>query len=307
MEKYNFIKYLTEVASLEELDVQILQELTERYPYCQNLHFLRCKKARLEGDAEHPALLSKAATYSTDRSFLFKKLHDDETPERAGEQEAIEMPLASDAPILEDIPEMVPPQKESKEESLISKTLADLNVMKGSVSEAERIEEVEEEEQQITFSGLMFHSNDYMSDQDNLQEAMEIAEEFVPASEGIAPAPKKRFKSYNAVGFGSALEGLLPISDTELEANRRKLEVKLQKEAERRKEKEASRKKTEELVQYAEKSLVEKQDNATETLAGLLALQGHKEKAIAMYEKLKLQIPEKSAYFAAQIEKLKIS
>jgi hypothetical protein len=43
---------------------------------------------------------------------------------------------------------------------------------------------------------------------------------------------------------------------------------------------------------------------ASETLAKLLAHQGYHDKAIAMYQQLSLDIPEKSRYFADQIQKL---
>ncbi len=43
----------------------------------------------------------------------------------------------------------------------------------------------------------------------------------------------------------------------------------------------------------------------SETLAKLYIKQGHKEKGIHMYEKLILKFPEKSVYFASEIEKLK--
>ncbi|TNE48360.1 MAG: hypothetical protein EP344_19015 [Bacteroidetes bacterium] len=57
--------------------------------------------------------------------------------------------------------------------------------------------------------------------------------------------------------------------------------------------------------QLAEKSVTESKSIASETLAKLYADQGYTEKAIEMYERLILAIPGKSAYFAAQIEKLK--
>lgn len=55
----------------------------------------------------------------------------------------------------------------------------------------------------------------------------------------------------------------------------------------------------------AAKSVAENQGIISETMARMLVNQGHIGKAIAMYERLILNSPEKSAYFAAEIEKLK--
>ncbi len=58
------------------------------------------------------------------------------------------------------------------------------------------------------------------------------------------------------------------------------------------------------LKKLIEKSVKTDTDLVSETLANLLVAQGKNKKAIKMYEQLSLKFPEKSAYFAAQIEKL---
>ncbi|MFN8304205.1 MAG: hypothetical protein U0U46_17090 [Saprospiraceae bacterium] len=55
----------------------------------------------------------------------------------------------------------------------------------------------------------------------------------------------------------------------------------------------------------AERSVASREDVVSETMARIFAAQGHRERAIAMYERLRLAIPEKSDYFAAEIDKLK--
>jgi hypothetical protein len=58
---------------------------------------------------------------------------------------------------------------------------------------------------------------------------------------------------------------------------------------------------------YKPKSIdtIDFEEIISETLAKLYLKQGHKEKGIRMYEKLILKFPEKSVYFASEIEKLK--
>lgn len=114
------------------------------------------------------------------------------------------------------------------------------------------------------------------------------------------PAPKIAFNSWASQGDTTkAFSGInilkIPIqSDSSLNTNRRK----------KKRSKKRIKARFKKTVALAEESLKMSEGIASETLAQLLVLQGHYKKATAMFKQLCLIMPEKSAFFAGEIERI---
>ena len=83
------------------------------------------------------------------------------------------------------------------------------------------------------------------------------------------------------------------------------IEKFIQNEPQMKKQKPDSDENSHEQADLCSKNVKQSDRFYTETLAKLMARQKKRKKAIEIYEKLMLKFPEKRAYFAAQIEKIK--
>ncbi len=371
-----FSYYLIDTSKLRDIGYQDLENLTGRFPYCQNLHFLVAKKAHAEDHPDFERWLNKAATYSTDRAYLYQLLHEVDfqkdyifegekfdlgeiapkqeiavpaelkaenktTEEKELEPAAIEkdyfemenviataIPIAAIATItpsqntdnepisdddeyekplmtLSDLMQQSETENEEEEKELM--TFADL--MQEEKKEEKII--IEEEEDLMTFEQLLQQNEPFP---DHIEEEQTVLVENIinkieedKPKKTLKPTPKSAFSSWQKkaepndnISIGETLnhgEEILKVKE--------KIEKRMESDEDKKKRKEAKKSKKQEGMSFIDKSLIPNENIATETLAKILALQGRKDEAIVMFEKLKLQIPEKSTFFALEIEKLK--
>ena len=115
---------------------------------------------------------------------------------------------------------------------------------------------------------------------------------FAPEYQLEAPEEAETGKDQNARPIQNELEKKFKLIDKFLEAQPKMPQIK-----------------NEETSSPMERQLENQEENddlVTETLAMIYAKQGYNRKAIQIFEKLSLKYPEKSTYFAAQIEKIKL-
>lgn len=336
MNAESFAEYLKNPSKLYQLNYQELKSLALQYPYCQNLQWLLLHKSGIDHHRDFENNLEKAAAGSLDRTLLFQQIKtvlDQEKPtEGLRLDEVLELQDLSKLRLrTEPLPreEKVPQPLQNKEtptESFVKKTdfkeeeedeldfsldipqdkVTELSEEpeseKGTITQKEAQQSVMEEsagEIEWEISNLesadaeqevedQLEKEDYNVQEPtvNLQNPslMETQSEESsieqPETSGQHPMPKSAFDSWS-----------------KYEPPRLSLKTGKKESPKRSNEKE--------VAKIVEQSVQEKEGLVSETLAAILARQGQTEKAIKMYERLILLFPEKSAYFAAQISKLK--
>ena len=376
-----FSYYLIDTSKLREIGYQDLENLILKFPYCQNLHYLVAKKSHIEDHPDFERWLNKAATYSTDRSYLYQLLHEVDFQkdyvfegekfdlgeiapkqdtsssvvlEPENEKEAIllevgkkdddfknvlaatipaatiaiaaetqnaanqevadedeyEKPLMTLSDLMKQNQEEEGAATDSKEELMtFSELMKGQNDDKNEDVYKIEVSEEEDEEHLITFEELMqLNATEEKTEIEIKPTENKIELEKVEKVEKklLKPMPKTAFSSWQKKASSSSDEiGGTLYQAGEIAQVTSQIEKRMENSDDKKKKKEEKKKQKQEAMSFVDKSLIPDASIATETLAKILALQGRKEEAISMFEKLKLQMPEKSTFFAAEIEKLK--
>lgn len=293
MDKERFSTLLQDPSKVTNADIKALNEYRKKYPYFQSLYVVVAKALR---EREHPktdAFIKKAAIYSANRSHLKEIIEGDfvfALKEKEPKQEIPQKTVVETvAPPKVDEPKKAETEKEVKQEKQAE-----------SSKEVKTEPKVKLEEKKV-------------EDKKEVKEAptqKEVkADKPVVIDNDLAEieATKRRIEAL--------LSGQLP--DSELEKKPKKplsekkknqieiIEKFIKNEPQLDRERMAEAEGKVDIEDLADKSLLKEEDFETETLAKLMAKQGKVKKAENIYKKLSLKFPEKSAYFATQIEKLK--
>jgi len=297
--------HLTEVPDETEVSRVLM-----RYPYCQSFHILRAKMQEYTRHPDAKKSLHLAAAYSTDRTFLYhtmKNLHKDKSlnmPKQVVDFTHIfdEQVLILEEPPMSEFEILAAPVEAVTSTVTNGNHMPEIEKPITQVVEIEPFEEIEfpeeKEEQPLAFTTIF----DWSEKEDEVQKEKKdtISADSVEDNTVATYTPD----------FTEWLTNLEAPQVTAFGEKKKKRQVrKVKKIPQAIKAKPEAKSKItgdkgKRLKKLIEKSIVTDNDLASETLADLLILQGKNKKAIKMYRQLSLKFPEKSAYFAAQIEKL---
>jgi tetratricopeptide (TPR) repeat protein len=302
MQRETIIQLLADPGKLDELSLGELEELKEQYPYFQTARLLTVKKKFLMGSPDWETEMQSAAVFVTDRKILYDLLYPID--------EEFEIQPAEDETDSSENIQLNEVQQESEVENEIPVT-GQLNEVSHendiqldpviSEAAAETTEPVEEKQAELKSDNATLRSNI----SNLLSWQLEELELVNPAEEELVPE----------IGINFDKEYKEPADDEELfiiETDDKPDEKVIIPDQGELIEKfiESNPRITPLLdgrpnIDISEDSVKEHDGIFTDTLAKIYIKQGYYSKAIFAYEKLILKYPEKSDYFASQIEEIK--
>ncbi len=317
MNAENFKDYLTQVSKLYQLPLEELKSLVLQYAYCQNLQQLMAQKAQLDHRPDAGQYLEKAAMYSIDRAFLFRKLREllEERPvtedsfllaEEFLELKDLNQLQPEPEPVFDHlIPEAAAPEQQPSLyfelppfDSPSDETPEPVAPSTPILPDEEPLPSTEPSEEPAVAAPLSFADEAII---------LTVASSLYAASPWLKPpagprAPKKSKP-------GPQPKTSFPSWVKQFQPAHRSLHIEDLMETVNsesgRKAPAPSPSSGMLFEQQARQSLIENRALATETLAELLVSQMQYEKAIETYRRLSLIFPEKSALFASKIEEIK--
>lgn len=336
MNAESFANLLKEYAHLYQLPMEELRTMVMQYPYCHNLQVLLQEKAELDQHPDREKTLAKAATYTIDRKQLYKRLKLMREKKAEPKAEA-SYHLGEDFLELKDLTSV-----QADLEKIALGTYEDPSVVQTMAIEPEPPSSIDgpastepglnsswngswdgakddlDEDISLEIDALDFTLNpianptpsepsDASVDSDTPLNDVSDSPTPSPTPDPepltltpshphpIIPTPKKSFSSWSKAAQSAHLQNSIQqlLKEEHLDSKKNKHIDSVDSKNE--------------VSKKAWQSIVDGDSMASETWAQLLLAQKQYHKAIEVYERLMLLIPEKSSFFASQIESIKNS
>ena len=323
MNKQNFLNIVRNPASIGAQEIAGLEEVVASFPFCQSAHLLIAKGLRDYGSMHAEQKLKKAAVYSLNRKKLKEIIQRNaETLKTVKEIKEQISEIKSSEELLPTVNRIISEQKsEPKTEKRIYSEIEE-NLKLIERFKSDTYKQLPEADGKVKEEPLSFENPVIRIEQ--ISDAMEETT--------VTDTTKEETVESLHYVYSSRLEDIL-LSELEIDSAHHKTDTgllldyldyihenKLGKMRDKKKQKEIIEKfinadpviptlkphtLPESQEDLASASSRINKNPVSETFARILLLQGKKDKALEIFEQLILKFPEKKAYFAAEIEKLK--
>jgi hypothetical protein len=281
-------------------DTSMLTDMAEQYPYATVIQILLAKSKQQQADARQS--LATAALYSPNRGVLrqvientLPQLFSSEDVNTADVVAASTPPPPAPEPEIEQDATVTQPKPHLSEENTAAENAAR--------EKADVFEELQKNLRRLREERSKWHQSDksQTANDQNSHNRGSAPEQNIQHSTGTVPGP-----------VPATLQQIIedhqeqPLENPRIQAQRSLIDSFLENGGNlQRRQLQQQQQPIEEVTDLSQNASYTPQDLATETLAKIMERQGKIEKALDIYQKLSLKYPQKSAYFANCIERLK--
>jgi hypothetical protein len=302
----DFIRIIKEPGQIDRQMTGEVRELVDLFPWFHSAHLLLLKGLHNTSDVKFETQLKQSAFHIADREVLYYILHRPVPAEKTISEKPAEVaPLQPDQP---DNEQVVIASGRNSSDLINELEKTSFSVPRTDQTTVVAVQPPKESIVVTTESQLDESASVMLVIEDG---DTQIEETVVFMDPSISSGGVDELLELEENGFDLSGESrtAMPVEEPlpSLEENRKELQAKLIDNFILLNPRiEAPRDKTDKKNEDISKPFVEEKGGfITETLARIYISQGYYSRAIDIYEKLSLKFPEKSSYFATQIEKVK--
>lgn len=278
MNKASFEKLIHQPELINKDATNELQEIVNMYPYFQTAHLLHLKGLHNENSLRFESTLKTTAIYAGNRELLYYLVLQSDLQTKI---KTIETEVEQEEAL---------PQSEQEVQN------TENNLTEESPKVTEQKESIEDLEQQILEQAI---SASIAMDVDEISPATTAVEKKEPVSE----VKEEVVENLTPKSFSSWLKQTSDYSEPP-PPSEHSIDTLIDQFIATQPQISSAKTAFFSPSNVAKMSLVDNEDFVTETLAKIYVKQGNYDKAISVFKKLSLNFPEKSAYFADQINSI---